>query len=313
MSLREHFNWAEKYRPRTIADCILPARLKDTFQSFVDQEELPTLILHGPSGTGKTTAARALCDQIGVDTLIINASEDNGIDVLRTKIRSFASTVSFTDARKCVIMDEADYMSQHLQPAFRAFMDDFAQNCSFVFTCNYVNKIIPALHSRSTVVPFLFRKDEREPLMTAFFSRVRDILATEGVKCEPKVLANVINRYYPDFRRVLNALQTAVADGAVTMAVLGQSQEAAYKELWTSLVQRDFPMMRKWVGQNIDTDDTHAFRTVYEWLMDNAKSTCLPQMVITLNDYQHKSAFCPDKQLNMTACLVDVMSVLEMP
>lgn len=312
MSEREYVAWVEKYRPRKIADCILPARLKDTFQSFVTDAQLPNLILHGPSGTGKTTVAKALCDEIGADWMIINASDENGIDVLRGKIRAFASTVSFSDARKCVIMDEADYMNANsLQPAFRGFIEEFAQNCSFIFTCNYVNKIIPALHSRATVVPFTFHKDERKVLMTDFMKACSGILKQESVECDGKILAQVIQRYYPDFRRILNALQGSIVAGTVTVGVLGQTQDAAYKDLWAALRERDFPMARKWVGQNIDTDDTHAFSTVWEWLVEHAKPACLPAMVVTLNDYQHKSAFCPDKQLNFTACLVDVMANLE--
>lgn len=312
MAVREHFLWVERWRPKTIADCILPDRLKAPLQAMVAAGELSNLIFAGPSGTGKTTSALAMGHEIGADMMVINASDENGIDVLRNKIKSFASAVSFNGERKYVILDEADAITPPTQAAFRAFIEEFARNCGFIFTCNYPNKLINPLHSRCTVVSFAFKKEEQQELMTAFFTRVKEILRTESVTCDPKVLSQVIKKYYPDFRRTLNALQGAVVDGAVTLSVLGQASSETFKNLWTALSNKDFLLARKWIAQHgDDTDDTQVFRVIYEWLLENAKPSCLPSLIVVLADYQYKSAFVADRQLNLAAALIELMAELE--
>ena len=249
------FLWVEKYRPQTISDCILPDGLKQTFQEYVDAGEISNMLLCGTAGTGKTTVARALCNELGCDYIVINGSDESGIDVLRTKIRDFASTVSFESKAKVVILDEADYLNpQSTQPALRNFMEEYSKNCGFILTCNFKNRIIEPLQSRCSVVDFLFPKKLAPSLAGSFFERVKSILEQEQVKYDEKVLAEIIQRHFPDWRRVLNELQRYSVSGIIDIGILSNSSQNAFKSLISLLKGKQFGDMRKWVGQNIDSD-----------------------------------------------------------
>ena len=249
------FLWVEKYRPQTISECVLPNRLKDVFQSFVDQKEIPNMLLCGTAGTGKTTVARALCNELDCDYIVINGSDESGIDVLRTKIRDFASTVSFGGKTKVVILDEADYLNPNsTQPALRAFIEEFSKNCRFIFTCNFKNRIIEPLHSRTTVVEFKLKKEEKPQMASAFMARISNILGEENIEYSEKVLAELLMKYFPDYRRTLNELQRYSKFGAIDEGILSNIAEVNMKGLCDSLKDKDFKKMRQWVSNNVDTD-----------------------------------------------------------
>jgi len=306
---REQFLWVEKYRPRTIRDCILPDNLKNTFQEFVDQDNIPNMLLSGTAGTGKTTVARALCEELGCDYIIVNGS-DEGIDVLRTKIKDFASTISLSGKIKVVILDEADYLTWKTQPALRGFIEEFSKNCRFIFTCNFANKIIAPLHSRTTVIDFRLTKQDR-PLMAAkFFKRVVDILNQENITHNPKVVAEIVNKYFPDYRRVLNELQRYSASGTIDEGILVNISDANLKELVSALREKDFKKMRTWVVNNLDNDPNVLFRKLYDTLMTEVVQ--VPQLVLLLADYQYKAAFVADAEINLVACLTEIMAACEM-
>jgi len=306
---REQFLWVEKYRPRTIRDCILPDNLKNTFQEFVDQDNIPNMLLSGTAGTGKTTVARALCEELGCDYIIVNGS-DEGIDVLRTKIKDFASTISLSGKIKVVILDEADYLTWKTQPALRGFIEEFSKNCRFIFTCNFANKIIAPLHSRTTVIDFRLTKQDR-PLMAAkFFKRVVDILNQENITHNPKVVAEIVNKYFPDYRRVLNELQRYSASGTIDEGILASISDANLKDLVSALREKDFKKMRTWVVNNLDNDPNVLFRKLYDTLMTEVVQ--VPQLVLLLADYQYKAAFVADAEINLVACLTEIMAACEM-
>lgn len=308
---REQFLWVEKYRPRTIRDCILPDNLKNTFQEFVDQDNIPNMLLSGTAGTGKTTIARALCEELGCDYIIINGSEESGIDVLRTKIKDFASTVSLAGKVKVVILDEADYLNPNsTQPALRGFIEEFSKNCRFIFTCNFANRIIAPLHSRTTVIDFRLTKQDRPQMAAKFFKRVVDILNQENITHNPKVVAEIVNKYFPDYRRVLNELQRYSASGTIDEGILVNISDANLKELVSALREKDFKKMRTWVVNNLDNDPNVLFRKLYDTLMTEVVQ--VPQLVLLLADYQYKAAFVADAEINLVACLTEIMAACEM-
>jgi len=314
MKLRDDFIWSQLYRPRRVEDCILPKGLKDTFLEFIKQGDIPNLLLCGTAGVGKTTVARALCEQMGVDYIVINGSESGNIDTLRNDIRSFASTVSIssTGKRKIVILDEADYLNpQSTQPALRGFIEEFSKNCGFIFTCNFKNRIIEPIHSRCSVIDFRFAKKDKPKLALGLLKRVMDILQEQDVKYSDKVLVELITKYFPDFRRVLNELQRYSVSGEIDAGILTTITDQNIKDLMGHLKEKSFKDMRKWVVENLDNDPSRIFRLIYDGLNGNIKPQSIPQAVVTLADYQYKSAFCADFELNMVACLTQLMVELE--
>ena len=304
------FLWVEKYRPNTIGDCVLPDRLKNTFTEIVQQGEIPNMLLCGTAGTGKTTVAKALCNELGVDFIVINGSDESGIDVLRTKIRDFASTVSFGGQTKVVILDEADYLNPNsTQPALRAFIEEFSGNCRFIFTCNFKNRIIEPLHSRCAVIDFKLNKDEKQLIASKFMGRLKYVLDEENINYSEKVVAELLMKYFPDYRRTLNELQRYSKSGIIDEGILSNIAEVNIKGLVDSLKDKDFKKMRQWVANNADTDPQGLYRKIYDSLMDKVSNPA--HLVLLVADYQYKSAFVADQEINLTACLVDVMANLD--
>ena len=305
----EQFLWVEQYRPRDIESCVLPKTLKDSLQSFVDEETLPNLIFSGGPGVGKTTAARAMVDQIGATYMMINGSEESGIDVLRTKIKNFASTVSLEGGKKYLILDEADYINpQSTQPALRGFIEEFHNNCGFILTCNYKNRIIPALQSRCSVIDFIIPNAEKVKLAQQFFKRVESILLEQNIKYDNRVVAEVINKHFPDWRRVLNELQRYSVSGNIDAGILVNISEINIKELMAAMKNKEFTNVRRWVVDNLDNDPVRIFRHIYDNLYDVMDSSSIPHAVVILGEYQYKSAFVADQEINMLACLTEVMA-----
>jgi DNA polymerase III delta prime subunit len=311
MDYRENeFLWVEKYRPLTLEDCILPADQKHIFQEMLSKGEIQNMLLCGGAGMGKTTIARALCEELETDYIIINGSEESGIDVLRTKIKQFASTVSFSGKPKVVILDEADYLNPNsTQPALRAFIEEFSSNCRFILTCNFKNRIIPPLHSRTAVIEFKLPKSEKPKIASAFFKRVMEIMAIENIEADGKVIAKVIEKHFPDYRRVLNELQRYSASGKIDEGIFVSLGESNMQELISSLKDGDWKKMRTWVVNNIDNDPQTIFRKLYDTLTDHV--TQVPQLVLLLADYQYKAAFCADQEINLVACLTEIMAAVE--
>ena len=311
MNYREdQFLWVEKYRPRKLDDCILPVDQKKVFQDMVEKDEIQNMLLCGSAGVGKTTIARALCEELGTDYIIINGSEESGIDVLRTKIKQFASTVSFSGKTKVVILDEADYLNPNsTQPALRAFIEEFSANCRFIFTCNFKNRIIPPLHSRCAVIEFKIGKEERPKIAARFFKRVNEILANEKVEADPKVVAKVLEKHFPDYRRVLNELQRYASSGKIDEGILVNMGEVNMQDLISALKDKDWKKMRTWVVNNLDNDPQTLFRKIYDTLLDSVVQ--VPQLVLLLADYQYKAAFCADQEINLVACLTEIMASVE--
>ena len=305
----EDFLWVEKYRPKTIEECVLPNALKQTLSEFISKGDIPNLILSGGPGVGKTTAAKAMLDELGLTYMFINGSEESGIDVLRTKIKNFASTVSLHGGRKYLILDEADYLNpQSTQPALRGFIEEFHKNCGFILTCNYKNRLIPPLHSRCSVVDFTIQKSEKKELAEQFFKRVMNVLVVEDVKFEPKAVAEVINKFFPDWRRVLNELQRYSVSGRIDAGILVDISEVNIKELMQSMKQKEFTNVRKWIVSNIDNDPTRLFRRLYDNLYDYMDGSSIPHVVVILGEYQYKAAFVADQEINMLACLTEIMA-----
>jgi len=306
------FLWVEKYRPRKISDCILTEELKKTFTEFLNKKEIPNLLLSGSPGTGKTTVARALCEELGCDYIIINGSDEGRhIDTVRNKIKNFASTVSLTEDanHKVVIIDEADYMSaESVQPALRNFIETFYNNCRFIFTCNYKNKILPALHSRCTVIDFKIVNGQRVKTATAFMKRIESILKDEKIEFDKKILAELIQKHYPDFRRTINELQRYSVRGKIDSGILFSLSEVNTKELVKSLKDKRFNDMRKWVVDNLDKEPSHLFRVIYDLLYQSLDTKSLPQAILVIAGYQYKAAFVADQEINMVACLTEIMA-----
>lgn len=302
------FLWTEKYRPKTIDETILPPELKATFQQFVDQQNIPNLILAGTAGVGKTTVARAMLEQLGCDYIVINGSMNGNIDTLRNEILNFASSVSLAGGRKYVILDEADYLNANsTQPALRNFMEEFSRNCGFILTCNFKNKIIEPLHSRCSVIDFKISKGASAKLAGQFFKRVQSILKAENVTYDQAVVAEVINKHYPDWRRVLNELQRYSATGAIDAGILANMQEASIKELIELMREKNYTSMRKWVNANLDTDVNYLYRQFYDNAYDYFTKPSIPQLVLLIAKYQYQNAFSADPEINLMAFLAEVM------
>ena len=306
------FLWVEKYRPKKISECILPDSLKQTFQEFVNKNNVPNLLLTGGPGVGKTTVAKAMLEEIGADYIVINGSMNGNIDTLRTEIKDFASTMSFTNNRKYVILDEADDLNpQSTQPALRNFMEEFSKNCGFILTCNFKNRIIEPLHSRCSVVEFSIPKAERPKVASNFFKRILDILENEKIENNNKVVAKMVESHFPDFRRVLNELQRYSATGKIDTGILANNGDASIEELVSHLKAKSFSEMRKWVAQNSDTDTAAVLRKLYDAANEKLKPHSVAQLVLILADYQYKAAFVADQEINMVACMTEIMANCE--
>jgi len=306
----EHLLWTEKYRPRTVEDCILPERLKAVFQEYVNQKEMPNLLLAGGAGVGKTTIAKAMCNEIGCDYMVINGSDENGVDTIRVKIKNYASSVSLSGGRKVIILDEADYLTPNAQAILRNAIEEFAANCSFIFTCNYKNKIIDPLHSRCAVIEFNLKNGEKAQMASAFFKRITHILGTEKVEFDEKVIAEVVKKHFPDFRRVINELQRYSKLGKIDVGILSQIGDISISQIVKHLKEKDFTSVRKWAATS-EIDNTTFFRKLYDALYDIAKPQSIPQAVLILADYQYKQAFVADHELNLVACLTEIMANVE--
>ena len=305
--------WVEKYRPETIDDCVLPVLTKDVFLSIVDSGEIPNLLLTGSPGIGKTTVAKALCNQLDCDWLMINGSDEGRmIDTLRTTVVNYASTVSLSGGKKVIIIDEADYMNKDsVQPALRGVIEEFSKNCRFIFTCNFKNRIIPALHSRCSVVDFKIDKQDKPAIAGEMLRLVKKILDKEGVKHEEVVLADLVLKHFPDFRRVINELQKYSLNGVIDEGILKQSSDENFDELFNALRGKNFSVMRKWVAQNIDNDHVRLYRQIYDTLNNRFEKKSIPQAVLLIADYSYKSAFVADQEVNMVACLTEMMMECE--
>jgi len=307
---RDEFIWVEKYRPKTIEECILPDNIKKTFQDFLDKGEVPNLLLSGPPGCGKTTVAKALCEELGVDYYVINGSDEGRfLDTVRNNAKNFASTVSLssTAKHKVVIIDEADNTTPDVQLCLRAFTEEFIGNCRFIFTCNYKNKIIQPLHSRCSVVEFGIRGKERQQLAGQFFKRLQDILVLERIDFEGKVLAELINKHFPDWRRVLNELQRYSVSGKIDSGILAAFSNVKTDDLFRFLKEKDFPATRKWVVDNLDNDPTVLLRSIYDALYAHLAGPGIAAAVLIIAKYQYQSAFVADQEINMLACLTEIM------
>jgi DNA polymerase III delta prime subunit len=306
--MKDDFLWVEKYRPHKIEDCILPESLKTTFSEFVKQGSIPNLLLTGSQGTGKTTVARAMCEELGLDYIEINGSMNGGIDTLRTEIKNFASTISFTGTRKMVILDEADYLNaQSTQPALRNFMEEFSKNCGFILTCNFKNRIIEPLHSRCSVIEFKIPSSQKPKLAAQFHKRACGILEQEGIEFDKAVVAEVVTKHFPDWRRVLNELQRYSVTGKIDSGILSNLGEENFKGLVDLLKNKRFNDMRKWVSENLDTEPTAFFRKFYDMASTYMKPNSIPQLVLLLGRYQYQSAFVADQEINTVAFLTEVM------
>ena len=305
----EQYLWVEKYRPQKIDDCVLPDSLKKTFKEYITQGELPTFLFTGTAGVGKTTVAKALCNEIGAEYIMVNGSDEGrSIDVLRTTIRGFASTVSLTDAKKVVIIDEADYMNpQSVQPALRSFIEEFSANCRFIFTCNFKNRIIEPLHSRCAVIEFKIDNSEKQGIAANFFKRATQILKQEEIEFDPKVVAELVTKHFPDYRRILNELQRYSVTGKIDSGILVNMSEESFKSLIKLMKDKDFTEVRKWVAKQSDADTATLFRELYDSAATNIEANSIPQLVLILADYQYKAAFVADHELNIMAALTEIM------
>ena len=306
--MREDFLWVEKYRPNSVAETILPNELKRTFQEFVNQDNIPNLLLSGGAGVGKTTIAKAMLNEMDCTYITINGSMNGNIDTLRTEIKNFASTVSLSGGRKYVILDEADYLNpQSTQPALRNFMEEFSKNCGFILTCNFKNRIIAPLHSRCSVVDFTIPKSEVTEMAAEFYKRCKEILKMENVEFDNQVLAEVIKKYFPDNRRILNELQRYGTGGQIDVGILSSVGDVSISDLVKSLRDKEFTNMRKWVATNIHNDVSTIFRKIYDSASDFLQPQSIPQLVTIIADYQYKSAFVVDQEINLVACLTEIM------
>ena len=304
------FIWVEKYRPKTIGDCILPENIKKTFREFLNKGEIPNMLLSGPPGVGKTTVAKALCNELGVDFYVINGSDEGRfLDTVRNNAKNFASTVSLSSEakHKVIIIDEADNTSNDVQLLLRAFIEEFAGNCRFIFTCNYKNKILEPLHSRCAVVEFSIKGKEKQEVAASFFKRLNDILEKERIEADKKVLVELINKHFPDWRRVLNECQRYSVSGKIDSGILAAFSDVAVNELIKNLKDKNFPEVRKWVNNNMDNDTTVLLRRIYDNLYTSLVPATIPAAVLVLAKYQYQAAFVADQEINMLACLTEIM------
>jgi replication-associated recombination protein RarA len=302
------FLFVEKYRPKTVADCILPDRIKKTFQEYVDQGNIPNLMLTGSAGVGKTTVAKAMCEQLGLNHLFINSSEERGIDMLRTKIKGYASTISLTGGRKVIILDEADYLTPEAQAGLRGAIEEFSENCSFIFTCNFKSRLIDALHSRCSVVDFTLKNEEKPKMAMQMFKRVCIILDKEEVNYDKAVVQQLVAKYFPDYRRTLNELQRHVGSGSIDAGILAQiSDVRKLADLVGYLKSGNFSDMRKWVVSNSDIEPARIYRRIYDSLYEYFKPESIPQAVVIIGKYQYQAAFVADQEINLVACLTEIM------
>lgn len=307
-SIRDEFLWCEKYRPTRLAETILPDELKTTFSEFVTKGNIPNLILSGGPGVGKTTVARAVLEELECDYIIINGSMNGNIDTLRNEIMQFASSVSFQGGRKYVILDEADYLNANsTQPALRNFMEEFSSNCGFILTCNFKNRIIEPLHSRCSVIDFTIKNSDKPNLAGQFFKRLCSILEMESVEYDKQVLAAMVQKHFPDWRRVINEVQRYSATGKIDSGILANIQEVTLNSLIEQMKNKNFTAVRKWVAENADNDPSSLFRKFYDQAATLFQPSAIPQLVLTLADYQYKAAFVADQEVNMSACLAEIM------
>jgi len=309
-NMRDEFLWVEKYRPKTIEDCILPTNIKKTFQDFLDKGEVPNLLLAGPAGCGKTTVAKALCNELGVDYYVINGSDEGRfLDTVRNNAKNFASTVSLssTAKHKVIIIDEADNTTNDVQLLLRASIEEFSGNCRFIFTCNYKNKIIEPLHSRCAVVEFAIKGKDKPDLAAQFFKRVQEILVTESVEYDNKVLVELVGKHFPDWRRVLNECQRYSVSGKIDSGILATFSDVAVNELVKNLKQKNFAEVRKWIVSNLDNDTTVLLRRIYDSLYESLVPGSIPAAVLVIAKYQYQAAFVADQEINMLACLTEIM------
>ena len=307
---RDEFLWVEKYRPKTIKECILPTNIKKTFKDFLDKGEVPNLLLAGPAGCGKTTVAKALCNELGVDVYVINGSDEGRfLDTVRNTAKNFASTVSLqaTGRHKVIIIDEADNTTNDVQLLLRAFTEEFSGNCRFIFTCNFKNKIIEPLHSRCACIDFSTNSKSKPQLAAEFFKRIQEILAAESVEYDQKVLVELINKHFPDWRRVLNECQRYSAGGKIDSGILATFSDVKVNDLVKKLKEKDFPEVRKWVVNNLDNDTSVLLRRIYDACYDSMVPSSIPPAVLTLAKYQYQMAFVADQEINMLACLTEIM------
>lgn len=312
MSESNEFLWCEKYRPKTIGETILPQKLKDVFANVVSTGNIPNMLFTGTAGLGKTTVARAICNELGYDYIVINGSEEGNIDTLRGKIKRFASSVSLSGDKKVVILDEADYLNaQSTQPALRAFIEEFANNCRFIFTCNFKNRIIEPLHSRCGVYEFNTTKKDLQYLCSEFLKRIIFILNNENVEYNKDVIIQLIMKYAPDWRRIINECQRFSIGNQLNNDVLLGHFDNEYDKLFDYLKKKDFKKMRTWVTNNIDVESSSIFRAIYDRMYDKIRPESIPQLVLILADYQYKNAFVADHELNVVACMTEIMAQVE--
>jgi len=305
-----NFIWVEKYRPKTIEDCILPDNIKKTFKEFLNKGEIPNMLLSGPPGVGKTTVAKALCNELGVDFYVINGSDEGRfLDTVRNNAKNFASTVSLSSEakHKVIIIDEADNTGNDVQLLLRAFIEEFAGNCRFIFTCNYKNKILEPLHSRCAVVDFSIKGREKQKIAAAFFERLNDVLDKERVEADKKVLVELISKHFPDWRRVLNECQRYSVSGKIDSGILAAFSDVAVNDLIKNLKAKNFLEVRKWVNSNMDNDTSVLFRRIYDSLYESLVPNTIPAAVLVIAKYQYQMAFVADQEINMLACLTEIM------